>query len=57
MDEYMKRREWINSGLLIAVLIILSILVAQSRRNCEVPGSTWVPCVWGEPLKHKNDVP
>ena len=47
----MKRREWINSVLLILVLIVLSSLVAQSHRNCEIPGSSWVPCIWGEPLK------
>jgi hypothetical protein len=49
-----KRQEWLRSILLIAVLLILSILVAQSRRNCEVPGSTWVPCIWGEPLGGKG---
>jgi len=50
----MNRREWMNSGLIILVLLILAILVAQSRRNCEIPGSSWVPCIWGEPLKPKN---
>jgi hypothetical protein len=48
----MNRREWIRSGLLISVLIILSVLVAQSRRNCEIPGSTWVPCIGGKPAKN-----
>jgi hypothetical protein len=43
-----------RSGLVIFVLIILSVLIAQSRRNCEVPGSTWIPCIWGSPLNHHN---
>ena len=47
----MNKREWTSSGLVILVLLIISILVAQSRRNCEIPGSSWVPCIWGEPLK------
>jgi hypothetical protein len=47
------KNEWRRSILLIAVLLILAILVAQSRRNCEVPGSSWVPCVWGTPLSQK----
>ena len=50
----MNRGEWLRSGFLIVVLIIVAILVAQSRRNCEIPGSTWVPCIWGEPLKHQR---
>jgi hypothetical protein len=45
------KREWTSSGLVILVLLIVSILVAQSRRNCEIPGSSFVPCIWGEPLK------
>jgi hypothetical protein len=49
----MNRGEWLRSGLLIVVLLVLAILVAQSRRNCEIPGSAWVPCIWGEPLKHQ----
>jgi hypothetical protein len=48
----MKRRDWLNSGLLIFGLLILAVLFAQSRRNCEFPGSTLVPCIWGEPSKH-----
>jgi hypothetical protein len=51
----MNSDEWLRSGVLIVVLIILAILVAQSRRNCEIPGSTWVPCIWGEPLKNRID--
>src|SRR6478672_303897 len=47
----MKRRDWWNSGLLIFGLLIVALLFAQSRRNCEIPGSSWVPCIWGEPLK------
>ena len=49
-----RRHEWLRSGLVIFVLIIFSVLVAQSRRNCEVPGSTWIPCIWGSPLNHHN---
>jgi hypothetical protein len=45
----MNRREWIRTALLVAALLI-AILFAQSRRNCEVPGTTWIPCIWGEPL-------
>ena len=26
----------------------------QSRRNCEGPGSTWIPCIRGSPLNHHN---
>lgn len=52
-SKSMKRDEWLRSGFLIFVLLVLAILVAQSRRNCEIPGSSWVPCVWGEPLKRR----
>jgi hypothetical protein len=47
----MKRRDWLNSGLVIFALLIVAVLFAQSRLNCEIPGSSWVPCIWGEPLK------
>ena len=47
----MKRRDWLNSGLLIFGVVIVAALFAQSRRNCEIPGSSLVPCIWGEPLK------
>jgi hypothetical protein len=60
----MKRQEWLRSILLIIGLLAASILVAQSRRNCEIPGSSWVPCIWGEPLhgkpktvRHRGDAP
>jgi len=33
------QREWIRSLLLIAVLLALVIILAQSRRECEIPGS------------------
>ena len=33
--QAMNRRDWLNSGLIIFGLLILAILVAQSRRNCE----------------------
>ena len=39
-----------NSGLIIFVLLVLLILVAQGRRNCEVPSASYVPCIWGEKL-------
>src|SRR6476469_8770025 len=45
------RRDWLNSGLLIFGLLIVAVLLAQSRRNCEIPGSSWVPGIWGKPLK------
>jgi hypothetical protein len=54
-EAVMKRQEWIRSMLFIVVLLILSILVAQSRRNCEIPGSSWVPCIWGKPLKQPGN--
>jgi hypothetical protein len=41
----MDRREWIRSIMLIAVLLALVIVLAQSRRECEIPGSSYVPCV------------
>jgi len=49
----MKRHEWLRSILLIIGLLVASILVAQSRRNCEIPGSSWVPCIWGQMLHSK----
>jgi hypothetical protein len=48
------KRWWLQSGLLLLALIIAAILVAQSRRNCEIPGSTYVPCIWGEPLGKRS---
>jgi hypothetical protein len=49
----MNRHEWLRSVLIIFVLILLATIVAQGRRNCEVPGSTWVPCIFGNPLGKK----
>jgi hypothetical protein len=49
------KRWWLQSGLLLAVLIVAAILVAQSRRNCEIPGSTYVPCIWREPLEDTKE--
>ncbi len=46
----MNPRKWKNSVLIILVLLVLAILVAQSRRNCEMPGSSLVPCIWGKAL-------
>jgi hypothetical protein len=42
--------EWAKTVLVIG-LLVLAILFAQSRRNCEIPGSTWIPCIWGKALK------
>jgi len=53
----MKRQEWFRSILLTIALLVLSILAAQSRRNCEIPGSSWVPCIWGESLGDKTKKP
>jgi hypothetical protein len=47
----MAEKSW-KSILLIIVLLVLVILVAQSRRNCEVPGSSYVPCVSFKVLWH-----
>jgi hypothetical protein len=47
----MKKEEWWRSIFLILGLLAAAILVAQSRRNCEIPGSTYVPCIWGKQLK------
>jgi hypothetical protein len=41
----MERDELRRSIVLILVLLAIAILFAQSQRNCEVPGSSWVPCV------------
>jgi hypothetical protein len=50
----MNKREWWRSIFLILGLLVAAILVAQSRRNCEIPGSSFVPCIWGEPLKPRD---
>ena len=47
----MNKREWWRSILLIGALLAAAIIVAQSRRNCEIPGSSYVPCIWGKQLK------
>ena len=46
----MNRREWLRTAIIVG-LLVLAIVFAQSRRNCEIPGSTWIPCIWGTPLK------
>jgi hypothetical protein len=43
--KYMEKDELWRSLLLIAVLLAIALVIAQSSRNCEVPGSSWVPCV------------
>jgi len=50
----MNRREWTRTAVVIGFLV-LAILFAQSRRNCEIPGSTWIPCIWGNALKHPEE--
>jgi hypothetical protein len=47
----MNKREWWRSIFVIVGLLLAAILVAQCRRNCEIPGSSYVPCIWGKPLK------
>jgi hypothetical protein len=44
-ERRMDRNELWRSVLLILALLALVVLAAQSRRNCEVPGSSFVPCV------------
>jgi len=46
----MDRGEWIRSVLLLAVLLALAVIVAQSRGECEIPGSSYVPCIKFEKL-------
>jgi hypothetical protein len=48
--DIMNRREWLRTAIIVG-LLVLAILFAQSRRNCEIPGSTWIPCIWGTALK------
>jgi len=49
-EEVLDRSEWTRSLLLITVLLALVIILAQSRRECERPGSSYVPCVPFEKL-------
>jgi hypothetical protein len=49
----MKKRDWLRTGVVIIGLFVLGILAAESSRNCEHPNSSWVPCIWPEPLKNK----
>jgi len=49
-EVLLDQREWIRSLLLIAVLLALVIILAQSRRECERPGSSYVPCIPFEKL-------
>jgi hypothetical protein len=46
----MEKHELVRSTLLIVVLIVIAVVIAQSRRNCEVPGSSWVPCASLKPI-------
>src|SRR5262245_4471824 len=41
----MERREWLRSVVLIGVLLVLVVALAQSRRECEYAGSSYVPCI------------
>ena len=56
MGAPMNRREWARTALIIA-LLVLAILFAQSRRNCEIPSSTWIPSIWGKALKPPGSSP
>jgi hypothetical protein len=51
----MERREWIGSIALIGVLLALVVALAQSRRECETPSSSYVPCVKFEKLWQTAD--
>jgi hypothetical protein len=51
----MDRREWIRSIALIGVLLASVIALAQSRRECERPGTSYVPCVKFEALWQRTD--
>ena len=48
---FVNRREWLRTAIIVGFLM-LAILFAQSRRNCEIPGSTWIRCAWGKPLRY-----
>jgi len=50
----MNRREWIRSILIIGVLLLIVALVAQSRRECEIPGSSLVPCFFNPTKIHEQ---
>ena len=52
----MKKRDWLNSGLLLLAFLIIAALFAQSRRNCEIPGSSWVPCICQPLKKYQTDM-
>jgi hypothetical protein len=49
----MGKDELIRSVLLILILAVLAAVIAQSRGNCEVPGSAWVPCISVEAFGHR----
>ena len=50
----MNRREWIRSILIIGALLLIVALVAQSRRECEIPGSSLVPCFFNPTKIHEQ---
>ena len=43
----MEVRELRRTGVLILALLAVGVFIAQSRRECEVPGSSYVPCFFG----------
>jgi hypothetical protein len=51
----MEGREWWRSIVLIVFLLALTVLIAQSRGNCEKPGSSFVPCIFGPKDDGKHD--
>jgi hypothetical protein len=49
--------EWIRSITLIVVLLALVIVLSQSRGECEIPGSSYVPCIEFEKLWRSETAP
>ena len=49
----MEQRELRRTGGLILVLLVLCVLIAQSRRECEEPGSAYIPCLFKASEKSK----
>ena len=52
----MEPREWVTSIVLLGVLLAFLIALAQSRRECENPGSSYVPCVEFEKFWQQTDL-
>jgi hypothetical protein len=41
----MERDELLRSILLILFLLLVALVVDQGRRNCDIPGSSFLPCI------------